>query len=234
MPRNSQRPDVPRIAGINLDFRPAGYWADHHPVAAIRQNIKGENRRQMVADFVHGFAPAELGAIDPALLADVADEQLRTQLGHIDPSWMGGEYLPDYQSGEREIARIVLQSSTQDVFSLRARRTSATRPYRYRLVDEYESTFELTRQSSTKPLSLREVIDLIDSAHSDEFETRHPRLPEGIIAWELLEYGRNVEHALQFINLSSDVYPQLEDYYAQRLRQWAEAEDAKRRARASR
>jgi len=39
----------------------------------------------------------------------------------IHPSFMGGEYLPDYRRDEIEIARIELESTTSDVISVRAR-----------------------------------------------------------------------------------------------------------------
>lgn len=36
------------------------------------------------------------------------------------PSFVGGEYLPDYKANEVQIARIELQSTTTDVISIRA------------------------------------------------------------------------------------------------------------------
>jgi hypothetical protein len=58
---------------------------------------------------------------------------------------MGGEYLPDYEQGEVEIARLVLASTTQDVYSVRARWVGSV--LRYHIVDEYETDWYLTRET---------------------------------------------------------------------------------------
>jgi hypothetical protein len=55
------------------------------------------------------------------LLADTVDDETRKRLGCIHPTFMGGEYLPNYRRHEVEIARIELESTAVDVISLRAR-----------------------------------------------------------------------------------------------------------------
>ncbi len=214
------------IDGIHLDFRPRSYHADLDPVAAITQNILGQNRRKMVADLVNGRTDPALGPIDERLLADEVDDDTRRALGRVHPTFLGGEYLPRYRTAEFEIARIVLDSTTRDVFSIRARRRRGSTRYRYRMVDEYESTFELTRQTSVRPLSLRELIHLIDTATSEQLTTRHELLPEGIIWWQVHEFGEPPEVAARFVRISSAVYPELEEYYAERLLAWALGEVA--------
>jgi hypothetical protein len=62
-----------------------------------------------------------LEQLDDSLLADTLDTDTRVSLGRIHPSFMGGEYLPNYDRSEVEIARIEFESTTCDVFSLRAR-----------------------------------------------------------------------------------------------------------------
>jgi hypothetical protein len=47
-------------------------------------------------------------------------DEARISLGQIHPTFMGGEYLPNYCRQEVEIARIALASTTSDVISLRA------------------------------------------------------------------------------------------------------------------
>ena len=79
------------------------------------------------------------------------------------PSWMGGEYLPDLLPGEVEIARIVIESLTQDVVSIRARRRGSERRIVYRVVDEFESGFDFSPRSSRQPLSHDELVRLIDN-----------------------------------------------------------------------
>ena len=49
-------------------------------------------------------------------------EDERNRFGAIHPSFMGGEYLPDCNPSETEIARVKLRSTTQDLISIRATR----------------------------------------------------------------------------------------------------------------
>ena len=212
------------VDAIDLDFRPTSYAADAGPVAAIVQNITGEHRRTLVAGALSTPGAADAGPIPDALLADIVPDDLRVGLGRHHPTWLGGEYLPRYDVGEFEIARLVLRSTTQDVFSLRARRRTPRARYRYRMVDEYESTFDLPRQTSIRPLTLREVIALIDGITSDDVDTRGQPFPEGFVWWQLHEYGETPEEAARFVRVRSEVYPQMEAYYEERLVQWARGE----------
>jgi hypothetical protein len=138
---------------INYSFAPASYWDDPDPLAAILRNVTGENRRQMIRDY---WAMGKLDELDPALLRDEADDDTRTRLGRIHPSFMGGEYLPKYAPLEVEIARICLQSTTSDVISLRARPVPGG--IAYRVEDEYEGEFTLPITFSPGPLTLTELI----------------------------------------------------------------------------
>lgn len=226
MPKRS-RPRVPVVPDIDLEFRPRSYWADQDPIEAIVQNIKGQNRREMARDFIAGDMPKSFGEIDDSLIEDTLSADARVSLGHIHPSFMGGEYLPDYGRGEVEIARVVLESSTQDVYSFRARRSRAGARIRYRLVDEYEAEFTLTPASSARPLSLGQLIALIDSAESDELDTMGWPFVEGFAAWQI-EGGESPEDAAAFASVESSVYPQLGEYYAERMSQWAAAQAAER------
>ena len=96
--------------GIDYDFRPESFWASaSNPLEAILRNVKGRNRREMIRDY---HAAGRLDELCSDLLNDSLDEDARRSLGKIHPSFMGGEYLPNYQPHEVEIARIELQSVT--------------------------------------------------------------------------------------------------------------------------
>ena len=145
--------------GIDYDFRPESFWASaSNPLEAILRNVKGRNRREMIRDY---YAAGKLDELCSELLSDSLDEDARRSLGKIHPSFMGGEYLPNYQPHEVEIARIELQSTTSDVISLRAK--GSRRRIKYRLVDEYETEFGLPQQTSRRPFCLRELIIFLDS-----------------------------------------------------------------------
>ncbi|MDQ3545720.1 MAG: hypothetical protein M3429_04250 [Verrucomicrobiota bacterium] len=81
---------------------------------------------------------------------------------------MGGEYLPDPEATETEIARIELESTTSDVISIRAVPDPAG--FRYCIVDEYETDFEQPFETSERPLTLKELIDFIDGSGLPEFD----------------------------------------------------------------
>jgi len=106
-------------SAINYDFRPETYWAPtRNPLEAALRNVKGRNRREMIRDY---HSKGLLAALSDDLLQDTLDEDTRRSLDLIHPSFMGGEYLPDYRRDEIEIARIELESTTSDVISVRAR-----------------------------------------------------------------------------------------------------------------
>jgi hypothetical protein len=80
--------------------------------------------------------------------------------------FMGGNYLPETEEGEVEIARIEIASTTFDVTSLFAKFENGQ--IHYRVVDEYEGdtltgTSEMT---SDKPLTLGEMADFFIGAWS--------------------------------------------------------------------
>jgi hypothetical protein len=72
---------------------------------------------------------------------------------------MGGEYLPDQQENEIEIARVTIASTTSDVTSVYACRNKDD--IHYRAVDEYEgdTLSDQTTCSSKLPLTLGELAD---------------------------------------------------------------------------
>ena len=98
---------IPKFySAINYDFRPESYWAPaQSPLEAALRNVKGRNRREMIRNYhSRGLLPA----LSDDLLRDTLDEDTRNRLDLIHPSFMGGEYLPDYRCDEVEIARIEL------------------------------------------------------------------------------------------------------------------------------
>jgi hypothetical protein len=208
---------------IDLQFRPASYWDHTDPVAAILSGIKGQSRRDMVRGFVTGRMPAELGEIDPDLVANTLDEATRKDLGAAHPSWMGGEYLPDYLAGEVEIARIVLASATQDVISIRARRRRHGRRILYRIVDEHHEPgrepWGCRPASSGFPLTLGHLIGLIDGAHGPDFD-----LEDGTLTDYLrdMQERADPEDSASFVTVESDFYPSISGFYEGKAREWLE------------
>ncbi len=143
-----------------LDWRPANYWDHADPVSALLANVKGEVRRTIVKDALNSNMP--LPDLE-ALLQEELSEEERRAWGSCHPDCMGGEYLPGYLPGEIEIARVVFESVTRDVISIRARRRLGGKRILYRVVDEYpeDHHFTFSPRTSAKPLTLRALWKLI-------------------------------------------------------------------------
>ncbi|WP_373064274.1 hypothetical protein [Gemmatimonas sp.] len=216
MPRKSY--PVPAVPGIDLGVRPTSYWANNDPLSAIVQNIKGQNRREMARDFIAGGLDEVLGPIHEHYVQDTLTMRDVRHLGQLHPSFYGGEYLPDYKTGEVEIARVVMQTSTQDVFTVRARRVSPGGRFTYRVADEYHTTYVPGIKSSRGPLSLAQLVSLIDGISGDEIELAGGGLVVGWIEASL-DFGQTVDDLRSFISVESTVYAELGEYYDARMTQ---------------
>jgi hypothetical protein len=206
--------------GIDYQFRPKSYWTEaRNPLEAALRNVKGRNRREMIKDY-HGARKLE--QLHENLLADSLDEQNRQSLGEIHPSFMGGEYLPNYDRSEVEIARIELESTTFDVISLRARPVGTR--IKYRLVDEYSTEFRLPQQTSRQPFPLGELIRFLDSV--EQVGVTDPswnRFGFVLSANQCnLECGADLETLRDFTRVQSDYYPDLASHYAEAIEEWYE------------
>src|SRR3989442_2873659 len=73
---------------------------------------------------------------------------------------LGREFLPDQQANEVEIACISLASVTGDVIAVTARRRGGR--IVYQIIDEYGTRFHFDPKTSTRPLSMGELVSLID------------------------------------------------------------------------
>jgi hypothetical protein len=99
----------------DLEFRPPTFW---EPSKKIIANIKGAERKKLATKAISTGRASEIAAWT---LQEKLSDPDRIALGQIHPRYMGGEYLPDFTREEVEIARVTLQSSTQDVISVRAK-----------------------------------------------------------------------------------------------------------------
>jgi hypothetical protein len=184
----------PQDAKIDLDFRPPPYFwplgLDRHLLA----RVKGTKRKAGLKRLIDAGRMDEV----PEFLAESSlSEQDRRAIGLIHPSFMGGEYLPDIETKEVEIARIAIRSTTGDVTSVYARRGAGR--IRYRVVDEYEgeTLIGCTKRTSTKPLTLGAVYRLI------------------VDAWQFMavlemNYEDDLDGMLGFFNGVSVFYPEFD------------------------
>jgi hypothetical protein len=206
--------------GFDLDARPRSYTDFPDPVSALRNGVAGQHRREMIGDLLSGADPlmgALAGPLEEEILEERASEGfVRTLTGVYGPSWLGGEYLPTRSPGEVELARIALASVTGDVLALRGRWSGGR--YHYRIVDEYDAHFTLCRKSSRHPLTLGQVVEILETADGD-VDTGGRGL---VRCWwdQQRNSGYEAEECTDFAWVESDLYPDLGPWYAAYAEAW--------------
>ena len=136
------------------------------------------------------------------------------------PTLMGGEYLPGYQAGELEIVRASLESVTCDVFNIRARMLYDSSIV-YRVVDEYEVKWCCHPAKSNRPLTMAEIISLIDSVELDGEPDAYKGLTNSCRDSNCINPNREDLKALvSFVHVTSLYYPDLESWYEDEAWEW--------------
>jgi len=188
---------------LDLSYRPESYfWPITHETHLIAA-IKGERRRNIIRA---AFDANTVTPLDEHYAAPVLDEQDRRALGRLHPSFMGGEYLPNRQETEVEIARINIDSTTSDVTSVYAK-AGKSRIY-YRVVDEYngDTLSDKRTRTSKRPLTLAELVEFF------------------LGAWPLkdvLEMNElDREGAHDFTHPSSEFYPGFSAAIRAKINEW--------------
>lgn len=188
---------------IDLNFRPISYFGPQRLQQHLLSSVKGAVlRSKLEALFAQGrHAEVKSLLADPALsLRD------RMVLERFQPMFMGGNYLPDNEKGEVEVARIRINSTTYDVTSVLAK--AASGKISLRVVDEYDGD-TLRQPSVTRrgaPLPLKNFTDFF------------------LKSWSLINvlkcnYPGDLEAALGFFTASSAFYPQLDSLCRLRVRE---------------
>jgi hypothetical protein len=199
-----------------MDDRPESYWDCSKEGFT---NIKGEIRRRALGS---ALASGQFGSLPGSLLSDELSHEERFKMAAMHPSFMGGEFLPAYLAGELEIARVSLESVTYDVISVRAQKLDDGQ-ISYRVVDEYESPFICRPGTSAEPLTMSELISLIDSVEGHNAGFGDAR---GLTD-SYRDYNYDVDKSLQhlnvlvhFVRVSSMYYPELESWYEAEAQEW--------------
>jgi hypothetical protein len=139
------------------------------PEETALRRIKGNFRRQFVAEAIQSEG---LDSIPPPWLEHDLSMSLKDLLGAQAPDARGGEDLPDLDEGEVEIARLALTNAVHgEVTSLRARRSPNGNEILLRMVDEYETCFELPYDRVESPLTSEQVIELFRDADPSPLDT---------------------------------------------------------------
>lgn len=179
---------------FDLDYAPMTYWPG--PWTTDLVTTKGSFMRWATEGFAPSSAPL---------------------LGGSPASLFAGEYLPDLEPEEVEIARVELDSTLGDVYSVRARRHVAGLLH-YRVVSEYDEEFEVDPPTSESPISMGQLVGLIASVERDD-DMYGSGLTNAFRNMNL-ETDPDAERLLDFVRVTSSFYPELERYYADEAEQW--------------
>jgi hypothetical protein len=225
---------VPERNDFDWTYKPQSYWVFKDARQQIQATVKGEVRRGFAGFF--GEHVGDEVREDAFLSKPGLAKDERASWGAVHPHFLGGEFLPDFADGEVEIARLVLDSVTQDVISLRAYWRGGRIHYSVR--DESEGLFEyrFAQKTSREPLSMGKLVRLVDSIEQGESGCEFPEVslaaPElpAFTSW-LHDFNHHVGGAaldsLQyFVRVSSPFYPELEAWYKAAGEEWYEARRA--------
>jgi hypothetical protein len=140
-------------------------------------------------------------------------------------------FMPEFAEGEVEIARIEQRTVMGDAISIRARKDGER--IAYSIVDDFNDPepYNVAPKTSKKPLTLAELIRLIDGGRSDggDFvpnESLAIYFTVGI--YRQREQSLNdLDHSRSLSRVESVFYPQLNLHYEKVLDRWCEEEKAK-------
>ena len=186
---------------IDLDYMPEAYFRPPRLERYLLSKVKGAVLRQGLQTLFDGGRHAEVSTL---LTTEGISAVDRKALESCHPMFMGGNYLPDAEDGEVEIARISINSTTYDVVCVYARPDDGA--IHYRVVDEYDGdTLQGTVEARTdKPMTLGEFADFFLGAWS---------------LFDVLEmnFEHDLESSLDFFTASSEFYPYLDSLCRQRV-----------------
>jgi len=187
---------------IDLAFRPKSYFGPERLEQFLLSRVKGAVLRKRLKALFQAGRHDEVRHLAGDAAFSVAD---RKALEAIHPMFMGGNYLPDTDDGEVEIARISIRSSTFDVTSVYARPEAGS--IRYRVVDEYggDTLQGPSEATAAGPMTLGEMADFF------------------LAAWPFIavleaNFEGDVERALGFFSADSDFYPAFDSLLRKRVR----------------
>lgn len=216
-------PPAPYETPTVMFFRPETYWGTIDSMVAT---IKGEMRRRRVMDLLAADRPEE---IDEVLLGPSMHPEASRFLRAIGPALVLGEGLLDFEPGEVEIARVVIAYGRQSVASVRAQRYKER--IAIRVVGEGTGALSIPLHSSItlRPLSLEDVIDVLDDIRGVPAPATRPGIVHEALA-TLLDEEASAEGAASAVLADSAFYPALGGMYAARLTTWCTWQVELRRA----
>jgi hypothetical protein len=102
-----------------------------------------------------------------------------------------------------------------------AYRQAAGSRIKYRLVDEYQTEFGLSQNTSSRPFSPHGLIGFLDSVEHPQADLSWKRFGFVLSFNQCnLDCGTDLETLRAFTGISSDYYPDLASHYDQGMDEW--------------
>ena len=201
------------VVPSNPGYTPPSYFFPMDLGTYLLATVKGTQRRSSIEKLI---AEGNVLDVEDWLAHSSLDNDTRVLIGKFHPVFMGGEYLPDLNEGEVEIARIELASTTADAISIRATKHNS-RIY-YSVQDEYSTEFKVKPEWSKTPLTCSQIINLIETAT----DTKYGERSLGLRSLDDLyrKHGVDLDTCRSFVRITSAFYPELETCYEQAIEDW--------------
>ena len=193
------------VKGVDLSFRPSSRLFPLTAEKLLLSRVKGTQRRELLTAAIEEDRLSDLHPFFTQTSLSAEDRRARAA---IHPSFMGGEYLPDFEEGELEVARLSLKSVTADVISVRLRRTEDG--FVYRIVDEYMDQYpnglldEPTTIVVDQPLTMKDFGAFVVQVSRMDY-------------WCDPESYDTEEEAQDFVVATSEFYPEFGAYIAEAI-----------------
>jgi hypothetical protein len=121
------------LEDVDLNYAPKSYFVPHGLERHLVSKIKSAVIR---ADLNALLDQGEYKRVREVLIDEERNNAFFKAMGRSHPMFLGGNYLPDTEEGEIEIARLCLRSVTYDVAAVYVRREQGV--IHYRVVDEHD------------------------------------------------------------------------------------------------
>ena len=191
------------VSAASTLYRPRDYFGRYDLQSELLTQVKGTVRRKALRK---ALEEGQIMQVPDEIKNAALSEVVRQYVGSLHPSLMGGEYLPSVDREEVEIARIRINSTTDDVTSVYARLVGSR--IAYRVVDEYEgdTLSGSARRISVRPLTIGQMIDFF------------------LGAWDLYicldcNFEGDLEEMLGFFEGESEFYPYFDAELRRRVRE---------------
>lgn len=194
------------ISNVDLDYRPASYGPEWRSANQAIAHLTGLERRHAVRALLRDQPYRQwqaLMAYEELTEDEAAWAQIRRHLGP----------RPDYEHDPIEIAHLTICSTLGDWSSVAATRIDSG--YRFRILSSSDDLAGPVTQPFSEapgPLSMRELIDLIDRSRHEDDIWAEGGLVLGSVHGTLRE-STSIEEAVNFVKVDSAYYPELGEYY---------------------